>query len=77
MKITRVQGYKNRQALIKISFIIIVFFFIYRTFSITDIIANDDAECLLKDLGKIKPSNEEIKVNRRSRSAILRLVEKC
>ena len=41
MKITRVQGYRNRQALIKISFIIIVFFFIYRAFSITDIIAND------------------------------------
>ena len=41
MKIIRVQGYRNRQALIKISFIIIVFFFIYRAFSITDIIAND------------------------------------
>ena len=41
MKIARVQGYRNRQALIKISFIIIVFFFIYRAFSITDIIAND------------------------------------
>ena len=41
------------------------------------VIANDESECLLKDLGKIKPSDEEIKVNRRSRSAILRLVEKC
>jgi len=41
------------------------------------VIANDESECLLKDLGKIKPSYEEIKVNRRSRSAILRLVEKC
>ena len=41
------------------------------------VIANDDSECLLKDLGKIKPSDEEIKVNIRSRSAILRLVEKC
>ena len=41
------------------------------------IITNDESECLLKDLGKIKPSDEEVKVNRRSRSAILRLVEKC
>jgi len=41
------------------------------------IIASDESECLLKDLGKIKASDEEIKVNRRSRSAILRLVEKC
>ena len=41
------------------------------------VIANEESECLLKDLGKIKPSDEEIKVNRRSRSAILRLVEKC
>jgi 16S rRNA (cytosine1402-N4)-methyltransferase len=41
------------------------------------IIANDESECLLKDLGKIKPTDEEVKVNRRSRSAILRLVEKC
>ena len=41
------------------------------------VITNDESECLLKDLGKIKPSDEEIKVNRRSRSAILRLVEKC
>jgi 16S rRNA (cytosine1402-N4)-methyltransferase len=41
------------------------------------VITNDESECLLKDLGKIKPSDEEVKVNRRSRSAILRLVEKC
>ncbi len=41
------------------------------------VIGNDESECLLKDLGKVKPSDEEIKVNRRSRSAILRLVEKC
>jgi len=41
------------------------------------VISNDESECLLKDLGKIKPSDEEIKMNRRSRSAILRLVEKC
>lgn len=41
------------------------------------VISNDKNECLLKDLGKIKASAEEIKVNRRSRSAILRLVEKC
>ena len=31
----------------------------------------------LKNLGKKKPSAEEIKVNKRSRSAILRLAEKC
>ena len=41
------------------------------------VITNNDSECLLKDLGKIKSSDEEIKINRRSRSAILRLVEKC
>ena len=41
------------------------------------VISNDKNEYLLKDLGKIKASAEEIKVNRRSRSAILRLVEKC
>ena len=41
MKIARVQGYRNRQALIKISFIIIVLIFIYRAFSITDINANN------------------------------------
>jgi 16S rRNA (cytosine1402-N4)-methyltransferase len=31
----------------------------------------------LKNLGKKKPSREEIKTNKRSRSAILRLAEKC
>ena len=41
------------------------------------IMMNDTQPCLLKDLGKIKPSNEEIKMNRRSRSAILRIAEKC
>ena len=41
------------------------------------IMINDVQPCLLKDLGKVKPSNEEIKVNRRSRSAILRIAEKC
>jgi len=41
MKIKRVQNYWNRQALVKIFFIAIVFIFIYRAFSITDIKAND------------------------------------
>ena len=41
------------------------------------IISDESNQCALKDLGKIKPTNEEIKINRRSRSAILRLVEKC
>ena len=41
------------------------------------IMMNDTQPCLLKDLGKVKPSNEEIKVNRRSRSANLRIAEKC
>ena len=41
------------------------------------IMMNETQPCLLKDLGKVKPSNEEIKVNRRSRSAILRIAEKC
>ena len=41
------------------------------------IMMNDTKPCLLKDLGKVKPSNEEIKINRRSRSAILRIAEKC
>ncbi|MDP6162908.1 MAG: 16S rRNA (cytosine(1402)-N(4))-methyltransferase RsmH [Candidatus Thioglobus sp.] len=41
------------------------------------IMMNDTQPCLLKDLGKVKPSNEEIKMNRRSRSAILRIAEKC
>ena len=38
---------------------------------------NKENQCLLKDLGKIKPSEQEIKTNRRSRSAILRLAQKC
>ena len=41
MKIARVQGYRNRQALVKVCFIVIVFIFIYRAFSVTDIQAND------------------------------------
>ena len=40
MKIARVQGYRNRQALVKIIFVIIVSIFIYRAFGITDINAN-------------------------------------
>jgi len=38
---------------------------------------NKENQCLLKDLGKIKPSEQEIMTNRRSRSAILRLAQKC
>jgi len=38
---------------------------------------NKENQCLLKDLGKIKPSEQEIMANRRSRSAILRLAQKC
>jgi 16S rRNA (cytosine1402-N4)-methyltransferase len=34
-------------------------------------------ECLLNDLGKLKPTKNEVEINRRSRSAILRLAEKC
>ena len=41
MKIARVQGYRNRQALVKFCFIAIVFIFIYRAFNVTDIQAND------------------------------------
>ena len=41
------------------------------------IIYDELNQCALKDLGKVKPTNEEIKINRRSRSAILRVVEKC
>ena len=51
MKIKRVQNYWNRQALIKICFIAIVFIFIYRAFSISDIKANDVSL-------KIKASNK-------------------
>ena len=39
--------------------------------------ANKGNQCVLKDLGKIKPSKKEIMTNRRSRSAILRLAQKC
>ena len=38
---------------------------------------NKENQCVLKDLGKIKPSEQEIMTNRRSRSAILRLAQKC
>ena len=41
------------------------------------ILNNEREELVLKDLLKIKPSSEELIRNRRSRSAILRLVEKC
>jgi len=51
MKIKRVQNYWNRQALVKICFIVIVFIFIYRAFNISDIKANDVSL-------KIKASNK-------------------
>jgi len=38
---------------------------------------NEGNQRSLKDLGKVKPSKEEIITNRRSRSAILRLAQKC
>ena len=38
---------------------------------------NEENQCALKDLGKVKPTEQEIMTNRRSRSAILRLAEKC
>ena len=38
---------------------------------------NEGNHCPLKDLGKIKPTELEIISNRRSRSAILRLAQKC
>ena len=38
---------------------------------------NEQNQCTLKDLGKVKPTDQEILTNRRSRSAILRLAEKC
>jgi len=41
------------------------------------IISDGTNQCTLIDLGKVKPTSEEIKINRRSRSAILRVVEKC
>ena len=66
MKIARVQGYRNRQALVKICFIIIVFIFIYRAFGITNINAND------RPL-KLKASNnsERIIVENSIRGSIL------
>ena len=41
------------------------------------IITNKGNQCVLKNLGKVKPSEQEIMTNRRSRSAILRLAQKC
>ncbi len=41
MKIARVQGYRNRQALVKICFIAIVIIFTYRAFTVSEINAND------------------------------------
>jgi len=41
MRIARVQGYRNRQALIKICFTLIVLIFTYRTFTVSEIKAND------------------------------------
>ena len=38
---------------------------------------NEGNQCVLKDLGKTKPTEQEIMTNRRSRSAILRLAQKC
>ena len=38
---------------------------------------NAENQCVLRDLGKIKPTEQEIMTNRRSRSAILRLAQKC
>ena len=41
MRINRVQGYRNRQALVKICFIAIVIIFTYRAFTVSEINAND------------------------------------
>ena len=41
MRISRVQGYRNRQALVKICFILIVIIFTYRAFTISEIQANN------------------------------------
>ena len=41
MRIARVQGYRNRQALVKVCFTLIVLIFTYRAFSVSDIQAND------------------------------------
>ena len=66
MKIARVQGYRNRQALVKISFIIIVCIFIFRAFGVSDINANDEPL-------KLKASNnsERIIVENSIRGSIL------
>ena len=41
------------------------------------VISQGDDDCILNDLEKLKPTKNEITKNRRSRSAILRLAEKC
>ena len=41
MRIARVQGYRNRQALVKICFILIVIIFTYRAFTLSEIQANN------------------------------------
>ena len=41
MRINRVQGYRNRQALVKICFIAIVIIFTYRAFTVSEINANN------------------------------------
>ena len=41
MRIARVQGYRNRQALVKISFILIVIIFTYRALTVSEIKANN------------------------------------
>ena len=43
MRIARVQGYRNRQALVKICFILIVIIFTYRAFTISEIQANNSS----------------------------------
>jgi len=41
------------------------------------VISKGDDDCILNDLEKLKPTKNEVESNRRSRSAILRLAEKC
>ena len=41
MRIARVQGYRNRQALVKVCFTLIVLIFTYRALTVSDIQAND------------------------------------
>ena len=41
------------------------------------VIAEETINMPLKSLGKKKPTSDEVKINKRSRSAILRLAEKC